>query len=103
MLYEVITGIELAEYITLNHPDTTVIILTGNGSMNTAIRAVRYGVVDYLQKPCRPELLLQILVRGIENKRLKQELAASRYTLEQLAAATWEGIGFFSGERLTQS
>ncbi|SHO51070.1 hybrid sensor histidine kinase/response regulator [Desulfopila aestuarii] len=97
-----VEGIELAEFITLNHPDTAVVILTGNGSINTAVRAVRYGVVDYLQKPCRPELVLQILARGIESKRLKKELIASRYTFEQLAAATWEGIAFFSDDRLTQ-
>ena len=97
-----IEGIELAEFITLNHPETAVVILTGNGSINTAIRAIRYGVVDYLQKPCRPELVLQILARGIESKRLKQELIASRYTFEQLAGATWEGIAFFSDDRLLQ-
>lgn len=97
-----IEGIELAEFIALHHPDTAVVILTGNGSINTAIRAVRYGVVDYLQKPCRPELVLQILQRGIESKQLKQELICSRYKFEQLAAATWEGIGFFKGDRLTQ-
>lgn len=97
-----IEGIELAEFLTLNHPDTAVVILTGNGSINSAIRAVRYGVVDYLQKPCRPELVLQILTRGIESKRLKHELITSRYAFEQLAAATWEGIAFFSGDRLVR-
>lgn len=97
-----IEGMELAEFITVNHPETAVIILTGNGSMDTAIRAVRYGVVDYLQKPCRPELVLQILSRGIESKRLKRELLISRYSFEQLAAATWEGIAFFNKDRLIQ-
>jgi len=97
-----VEGIELAEFITLNHPDTAVVILTGNGSVNSAIRAVRYGVVDYLQKPCRPELVLQIIDRGINSKLLKKELITSRYKFEQLAAATWEGIGFFNEERLLQ-
>jgi len=97
-----VEGIELAEFITLNHPDTAVVILTGNGSINTATRAVRYGVVDYLQKPCKPELVRQTIARGIESKQLKKELIASRYTFEQLAAATWEGIAFFSDHRLTQ-
>lgn len=98
-----IEGIELAEFITLNHPDTAVIIVTGNGTMDSAIRAIRYGVVDYLHKPCRPELVLRILARGIETKELKKELINSRYKFEQLAAASWEGIAFFSGDRLTQS
>lgn len=97
-----IEGMELAEFITLNYPDTAVVILTGNGSIDSAIRAVRYGVVDYLQKPCRPELVLQILSRGIESKHLKKELVSSRHKFEQLAAATWEGIAFFSEDRLTQ-
>lgn len=96
-----VEGMELAQFIHLNYPDTAVVILTGNGTIDSAIRAIRYGVVDYLQKPCRPELVLQILARGIENKRLKKDLIASRYKFEQLAAATWEGIAFFSGDRLT--
>ncbi len=97
-----IEGMELAEFITLNHPDTAVVILTGNGSIDSAIRAIRYGVVDYLQKPCRPELVLQILARGIESKQLKRELIRSKHKFEQLAAATWEGIAFFCEDRLTQ-
>lgn len=97
-----VEGMELAEYITANHPETAVVILTGNGSIDSAIRAVRYGVVDYLQKPCKPELVLQILTRGIESKQLKKELIRSRHKFEQLAAATWEGIAFFCKGNLTQ-
>jgi PAS domain S-box-containing protein len=97
-----IEGIELAEFLTQRHPDTAVVILTGHASMDSAIRALRYGVVDYLFKPCRPELLLKIIARGIESIRLKREVVASRNKFEQLAAATWEGIAFFKGEDLQQ-
>jgi signal transduction histidine kinase/CheY-like chemotaxis protein len=97
-----IEGIELAEFLTQHFPDTAVVILTGHASMDSAIRALRYGVIDYLLKPCKPELLLKIIARGIETIRLKKEVIASRNKFEQLAAATWEGIAFFKGEHLQQ-
>lgn len=97
-----INGMELAEYLSVNHPDTAVVILTGYGTMNSAIQALRYGIIDYLHKPCRPELLQQIIARGIESKRLKQEIITSKRKFRQLAAATSEGIVFFSRDRLLQ-
>jgi putative nucleotidyltransferase with HDIG domain len=43
-------GIELADKLKAQSPDTEVVILTGHGDMGTAIAGIQHGVFDYLQK-----------------------------------------------------
>ncbi len=42
------TGLEIISYGAENHPDTQVIMVTGNGSIDTAVEAMRLGAFDYL-------------------------------------------------------
>ena len=46
-------GIEVIGKAKELSPDTEAIVLTGKGSTETAIQALRYGAFDYLQKPCK--------------------------------------------------
>jgi len=50
-----------------------VIIVTGHGSMESAIKAMKYGSYDYLQKPFKLNVLKIIIDRILEAKKLKQE------------------------------
>jgi two-component system, cell cycle sensor histidine kinase and response regulator CckA len=95
-----IDGIQVAEYIKQNHDDTAIIIQTGYGTINSAIQAMRYGVFDYLCKPNKTELVLETIARGINNKRLKKELAQSEKRFRQLSEATWEGVAIFENNQL---
>jgi len=45
------TGLEIISYGAEHHPDTQVIMVTGNGSIDTAVEAMRMGAFDYLTKP----------------------------------------------------
>lgn len=56
-----------------------VILLTGFGTLQTAIAALRYGAFDYLLKPCQPAELLQCLARAVERRqqRTQTEVAPS--------------------------
>lgn len=61
LMMEGIGGIEVLKTIKRLKKDTMVIVLTGYGSMNTVVEALRLGAYDYLQKPCdRSELSLKI-------------------------------------------
>lgn len=70
------------------NPDTEVIIITGFGTIATAVEAMRQGAFDFVTKPVTVDHLLVILekIRQIhqtrrENRRLKQELkSANRYS-----------------------
>lgn len=68
-----ISGIELLSAIKEYRPETEVIIVTGHGTMESAIQAMKIGSYDYLQKPFKLELLKLIIDRIIEEKKLKDE------------------------------
>ena len=52
------TGLEILREIKQNHPDSKVLILTGYGSIATALEAMREGAVNYLSKPTDLEHIL---------------------------------------------
>jgi DNA-binding NtrC family response regulator len=66
-------GLELLKTIKQANPDTEVIIVTGHGSIETAIKALKLGGYDYLQKPINFDRLQILLERIWENKRLREE------------------------------
>jgi len=68
-----IDGLELLSAIKDQRPETEVIIVTGHGSMESAIKAMKHGSYDYLQKPFKLNVLKVIIDRILEAKKLKQE------------------------------
>jgi DNA-binding NtrC family response regulator len=68
-----IDGLELLSAIKEYRPETEVIIVTGHGSMESAIKAMKYGSYDYLQKPFKLNILKVIIDRIVEEKKLKRE------------------------------
>ena len=71
-------GIDLLREVTGRGDDTSVIILTGNADLNSAIQALRLGAYDYLIKPCRIVELEQHLERLAQQQKLKDENQALR-------------------------
>jgi NtrC-family two-component system response regulator AlgB len=54
-------------------PGVAVVICTAQGSIGTAVEAMRRGALDYLEKPFSPEQLLAVLARVERTRRLKQQ------------------------------
>ncbi len=76
-------GISLMEEIHLINPDMPVIILTGYGSIENAVDAMKRGAYNYLTKPFDSrELLLQI-ERAMEKQRLSSEIKRLKGLLEE--------------------
>lgn len=76
-------GIEVLKKIKEAGPDIEVIVITGYGTVKSAIEAIRYGAYDYIEKPFSPEELLNVVRRSLErrnlileNTRLRQEIKA---------------------------
>ena len=66
-------GIQLLERLVQVDPDTQVIMLTGQGTIETAIRALKLGAYDYLTKPCElAELEVQV-ERAYDRGKLARE------------------------------
>ncbi len=66
-------GLELLVAIKKYRPQTEVIIVTGYGSMESAIEAMKFGSYDYLQKPFKLDHLKLIVDRIIEEKKIKDK------------------------------
>jgi len=67
------TGVELLRKIKERLPRTEVAIMTGHGSIESAVEAMRQGAYDYIEKPFRVEKLRQLLQRMAEKVRLVTE------------------------------
>lgn len=55
------SGLELLEYSQHIYPKTKVILMTGYAEVDTAVKAIKKGALDYISKPFRPEELLMII------------------------------------------
>ncbi|HTY24858.1 MAG TPA: HD domain-containing phosphohydrolase [Desulfomonilaceae bacterium] len=64
-----------------------VILVTGHGDLNNALKALRRGAYDFLLKPINPEILLNTVVTGVEHCRLKRFEKDYRRILEQQVEA----------------
>ncbi|HET9317081.1 MAG TPA: sigma-54 dependent transcriptional regulator [Vicinamibacteria bacterium] len=65
-------GLEVLEAIRGTSPGTDVIMLTGHGSIDTAIQAVRAGAFDYVAKPCPLDELDVRIQRALERQSLRR-------------------------------
>jgi DNA-binding NtrC family response regulator len=64
-------GLEVLKALRATSPDSEVILLTGHGSIDTAIEAIRAGAFDYVGKPCPLEELEVRIRRALEKKSLE--------------------------------
>ncbi len=58
------SGLDLVPRLLTADPDARIVVLTGWGSVATAMRALRLGAVDFLAKPCEVEVLVRALLAG---------------------------------------
>jgi DNA-binding NtrC family response regulator len=85
LVMEGMNGIELLQYIKRTTPDATVIMVTGFGSVQTAVEAMRNGAYDYLTKPCNNDELLIKVRRALSEREKTDELVRLRELLESTA------------------
>jgi len=95
------SGMSMLERLKSVSPDTEVIILTGYGSLPTAIEAIKRDVFAYIEKPADPEQVISTVGKAIEkrwlimeNARLTRELAASNRRLERRIAERTRSLAF---------
>jgi response regulator RpfG family c-di-GMP phosphodiesterase len=66
-------GIELLEQINEHNINVLTVIMTGFGTVETAIEAMKKGAYDYILKPFKVEEVVHIVQRGLERQRLHLE------------------------------
>src|SRR4030065_2730724 len=67
-------GIDTLKEIRGIDPDVMVIIITGYGTLQSAIEGIRYGVFDYISKPFSVPEIMQIIDKAVNRKRLNLKI-----------------------------
>lgn len=83
------SGLELVRDLLVVDASTQVIVLTGYGSIATAVEAIHLGAVNYLPKPADAEDILTAFARGARAPSLS---APESFQAPSLARAEWEHI-----------
>ncbi|MEO0156615.1 MAG: sigma-54 dependent transcriptional regulator [candidate division WOR-3 bacterium] len=78
-----IDGIETLRRIHKIRPDLPVIIITGHGTVDSAVVAMKEGAVDYVMKPFNPEEINIILKKLLEHQEIIKENILLRRELEK--------------------
>ena len=71
-------GLELLDEIKRRDASIPVLVISGHGSLDTAVAAIRKGAADFIEKPFEAERLLLMVARATETERLKREVASLR-------------------------
>lgn len=78
------SGLDLVPTLHRLSPDGEVLLITGNATLDSAIRAIRRGVYAYLTKPFEPDDLVALVKRALAQVALKRE----KHALTQRLAAS---------------
>jgi len=76
-------GLELLGIIRKNYPQTVVIVITGYGTIDSAVKAIKCGAYDYLTKPIIDDELRLAVERAITQQSLISENESLRFQLER--------------------
>ena len=85
-------GLETLKQIKAEWPDQTVLMMSGHGSIETAVRATKLGAFDFIEKPLSLERLLVLLVNAFgvqdlarENQALRKQISKHRLLVGESA------------------
>ncbi len=78
-------GMDILEHVRRQQLPTQIIIITGKGTINTAVQAMHRGAYDYLTKPVSAERLQSVLTRALDHYKL---LISNRQLQNKLESLT---------------
>jgi len=68
-------GLDILEKLCVEHPTLPVVMMSGHGNIETAVKAINIGAFDFIEKPFTADRLILVVDRAIENVKLKRENA----------------------------
>ncbi len=87
-------GLKVLQEARRSQPEAEVLVITGHGSVDTAVAAMKAGAFDYLTKPVEPEELLLAIQKAVEHRDLLSEVrrlrddARVKYSFEGIVYAS---------------
>lgn len=81
-------GLHLLKRIKADHPILPVLMISGHGTIETAVNAIKMGAYDFIEKPFKTDRLLLMIARALENAQLKRENQQLRQKSESTTELT---------------
>jgi two-component system nitrogen regulation response regulator NtrX len=66
-------GLDLLQVIQRDHPHLPIVMISGHGTIENAVWAIKHGAYDFIEKPFKTDRILLCVERAIENAALKRE------------------------------
>src|SRR5471032_2033466 len=67
-------GIEVLDAFKREQPDLPVVMISGHGTIETAVASIKKGAYDFIEKPFKADRLLHVVERALEASRLRREV-----------------------------
>ncbi len=67
-------GLKILEIIKKDHPFVPVIMISGHSTIETAVKAIKNGAYDFIEKPFQTDRLMTVIARAIETASLKRQV-----------------------------
>src|SRR5215467_7184713 len=71
-------GIQVLEVLKREHADLPVVMISGHGTIETAVASIKKGAYDFIEKPFKADRLIHVAGRALEAARLKREVRELR-------------------------
>jgi two-component system, NtrC family, nitrogen regulation response regulator NtrX len=78
-------GLQLLDQIKLQHPTLPVVMISGHGTIETAVSAIKRGAYDFIEKPFKADRLVLLAERALETVRLRREVNALKKRTDDLS------------------
>ena len=88
-----LNGLSLLRALREELPEVPVILLTGKGTIDSAVSAIRQGAYDFLEKPVEGQRLRMVVERALEKKATMQVVAALQHDLRQAGGGNRGFVG----------
>ena len=87
-------GIQMLDTFKREHPDLPVVMISGHGTIETAVASIKKGAYDFIEKPFKADRLIHVVGRALEAARLHREVQE----LKLKAGDEAELVGSSSGD-----
>jgi two-component system nitrogen regulation response regulator NtrX len=76
-------GLEVLAKLRANHPGLPIVMVSGHGTIATAVEATRLGAFDFMEKPLERDRVLLVLRNALERKQLQDQIREYRVDFEE--------------------
>ena len=86
-------GLGILDEVHRDHPDLPIIMISGHGTIETAVTAIKNGAYDFIEKPFKSDRMMILIERAIDAARMRREISE----LKRRSGSATELVGISAG------